>query len=156
MKKLFLTVFALLIASNVLAEGALKFGVAPSNPNSRDSLGVLLGFLSERTGQKFELVEIDYDQLLNKIAEGEVSFADLTPSAVATAEQKFGDKIKYVVTVATRNGADFKVFQKRQKKADAEQVHDLPQISLDWDCGCQPSSLQCHYLHCNPLRRGRP
>lgn len=103
MKKIFITLFALLVASTSFAEGALKYGVAPSNPNSPDSLKVFLGYLSERTGQKFELVEIDYDQLLQKIADGEISFADLTSSAFATANSLYKDKIRYVATVAARN-----------------------------------------------------
>src|SRR3989338_505815 len=99
-----LTVLAVLVATNLFAQDAtLKFATAPNNPNKKEGIQVLLGFLAEKTGKKFELVVIDFEEILPKIAAGEIAFGELTSSAFATSSNVYGDKIKYVVTVAARN-----------------------------------------------------
>lgn len=103
MKHLLIAICLLFGANAVAAEGALKFGVAPSNPNSAESLKVFMNFLAERVGQPFEVVTFDNEELLNKLSTGELAFADLTSSAFATAQARYKDKIKYVATVAARN-----------------------------------------------------
>ena len=102
-KTIVLTV--LLICSGVIAQepAPLKFGVLPSNPNSPASLQVLLKFLSNSTGQRFELVTSDLESLLDGLSSGEIAFADLTSAAYATAESLHKGKFKYVVTVAARD-----------------------------------------------------
>lgn len=95
---------SLFISGGLLAtEGALKFGVAPSNPNSAESLKVFANFLAEKVGQPFEVVVFDNEELLSKLSTGELAFADLTSSAFASAQARYKDKIKYVATVAARN-----------------------------------------------------
>jgi phosphate/phosphite/phosphonate ABC transporter binding protein len=100
-----LLIFLLLFAgANVsAAEGVLKFGVAPSNPNSAESLNVLMNFLAEKAGRPFEVVVFDNEELLNKLSTGEIAFADLTSSAFATAQARRKDRIRYIATVAARN-----------------------------------------------------
>lgn len=103
MKKFLTTLFLLACANLFATEGALKFGITPNNPNSRPSLSILLGFLSEKTGQKFELVEEEADKLIESLGNGEIAFADLTSSAYAAATSRYGEKIRYVTTVMARN-----------------------------------------------------
>jgi len=95
----------LLFCNNLFAQDGpvLKFGVMSSNPNSQESLNVFLKFLSDRTGQRFELVTADLESLLKGLSSGEISFADLTSAAYGTAESLYKGKIKYVVTVAARD-----------------------------------------------------
>ncbi|OGQ50041.1 MAG: hypothetical protein A3I09_00150 [Deltaproteobacteria bacterium RIFCSPLOWO2_02_FULL_47_10] len=103
MKKI-LPIFLFIFSFAVYAEGgALKLGVLPSNPNSQESLNVFVKFLSEKTGNPMELVIADVDDLLKGLAGGDISFADLTSGAFATAEKLYQDKIRYIATVAARN-----------------------------------------------------
>lgn len=103
MKKV-LILSLLLFSTGVLAsENVLKFGVAANNPNTPESLHVFLNFLSEKTGARFELVQVSVEDLLAKLTSGEIAFADLTSSVYATAVNLYGEKIRYVVTVAARN-----------------------------------------------------
>ena len=102
--KRFLTLFLLFLTFNAFAEEAvLKYGVLPSNPNSRESLAVFTKYLSEKIGKPTELVYADTEELLSKLADGDISFGELSSTAYATAMASFKDKIKYVVTVAARN-----------------------------------------------------
>lgn len=102
MRKTLLLVL-LLLSWNLFAAENLKFGVLPSNANSKDSLNIFVKFLSEKTGKNFELVVLDPNDLLPKIASGEVAMADLSSNVYASAMSEYKDKIKYVVTVAARN-----------------------------------------------------
>lgn len=104
MKKIILFFIMSLFAFNLwAAEGTLKFGIAPSNPNSRESMQIFLGYLSEKTGAKFELIEADFEKILSMLVNGEIDFADLTSSVYATAINMYGDKLRYIATVAARN-----------------------------------------------------
>jgi len=104
MKRIFLTLIVLLISWNCFAaDGALKYGIAPSNPNSRDSLKAFVKFLGDTVGTQMELVEMDPDQLLKAVSSGEVALADLSSNVYAIAKETYKDKIQYVITVAARN-----------------------------------------------------
>ncbi len=104
MKRIFLTLIVLLISWNCFAaDGALKYGIAPSNPNSRDSLKAFVKFLGDAVGTQMELVEMDPDQLLKAVSSGEVALADLSSNVYAIAKETYKDKIQYVITVAARN-----------------------------------------------------
>ncbi len=103
MKKI-LTVLVVLFVTNLFAQDtALKFATAPNNPNTKEGIQVFLGFLAEKTHKKFEAVTLDFEEMLPKLAAGEIAFADLTSSAYATAINVYGNKIKYVATVEARN-----------------------------------------------------
>ena len=105
MKKILLTLAAvMLFAGNLFAaDGVLKYGISPSNPNSRDSLKAFVKFLGDSIGNPVELVEMDPDQLLKSVSTGEVAFADLSSNVYAIAKDTYKDKIQYVITVAARN-----------------------------------------------------
>jgi len=103
MKKTIVLLMLLVSAVAFAEDPVLKFGIAPSNPNSRESMNVFVKFLAERTGRAFELVQFDVEELLGKLASGEVAFADLSSSAYATAIGSYKDRIRYVATVAARN-----------------------------------------------------
>jgi phosphonate transport system substrate-binding protein len=103
MKKILAVFFLLLSTASFAAEGVMKFGVLPSNPNSVESLQVFVKFLSEKTGQPFELAVLESNEMLDSIGSGSVSFADLTSSVYTMAKNVYKDKLQYVATVAARN-----------------------------------------------------
>lgn len=102
--KRFLFLITFFVATNLFAaDGVLKFGILPNNPNSRDSLQIFVKFLSEKTGRNFELAEMPPEAILKGLADGSVTFADLTSTVFEDAHKKYKGKIKYVATVAARN-----------------------------------------------------
>lgn len=103
MKKIFVLLFMFVACDLYAAEGVLKFGIAPGNPNSKEGLQVFMGYLAEKTGKKFEAVMEDAEPLMAGLAKGDIAFADLTSGAYAAAMANYGNKITYVATVAARN-----------------------------------------------------